>query len=60
MAGNKLNEITDKSIDNAKSVCNLKIKEAKAYRDGYIEACSDFRKKVRDEIWKGYDINETD
>ncbi len=57
MDENKLNDITDELISNAESVCNSKIIEANAYRDGYEKACDDFRKEVRDEMWTENPIN---
>ena len=46
----KTHEITDGLEERAKLKMNEEITKAKAYHDGYIQACEDFGKAMRQAI----------
>lgn len=51
----KINDITDRLESEAEMECSAAIKQAEAYKEGYIAACEVFRRKVRD-ILQGVDV----
>lgn len=46
----KVHEITDTLEREANEKCDEDIKKAKEFRDGYVQACEDFGRKMRHAI----------
>lgn len=43
----KVHEITDELERNAEKELENSVKKAQAYKEGYVQACEDFNKKMR-------------
>lgn len=52
MTIDQINDILDNLIDEAKRECEIAQTKAVAYREGYINGCEEFGKRLRRTIYK--------
>ncbi|MBQ6787532.1 MAG: hypothetical protein IJO85_07415 [Lachnospiraceae bacterium] len=48
----KLIDITHEITDDLEKEANAKLAEAKIYHEGYIQACEDYGKRIRQAVYK--------